>query len=129
MVIRGDSVALDRFTALYGVKGAKPMPGFDANYISVSDVAIGMNGFYNKASEIRLPITRLMARERCGLTITGGRGTITVDSVGLGIRDLNIQTTSSKIFADADVPFALMAMNPDAKTSVLADADIAPRPT
>lgn len=126
MVIRGDSVALDRFTALYGVKGAKPMPGFDANYISVSDVAIGMNGFYNKASEIRLPITRLMARERCGLTITGGRGTITVDSVGLGIRDLNIQTTSSKIFADADVPFALMAMNPDAKTSVLADADIAP---
>ena len=102
------------------------MPGFDANYISVSDVAIGMNGFYNKASEIRLPITRLMARERCGLTITGGRGTITVDSVGLGIRDLNIRTTSSKIFADADVPFALMAMNPDAKTSVLADADIAP---
>ena len=62
MIISGDSVSLDRFKALYAVKGARPAPGFDASYISVSDVSIGMNGFYNKASEIRLPISRLMAR-------------------------------------------------------------------
>lgn len=126
MTIRGDSVALDRFAALYGVKGAKPAPGFDPGFIKVSDVAIGLNGFYNRASEIRLPISRVMARERCGLAITGGRGTVTVDSIGLGIRDLDIRTAASKVFLDADIPFALMALNPSAKTSILADAQISP---
>ena len=127
MIISGDSVSLDRFKALYAVKGARPAPGFDASYISVSDVSIGMNGFYNKASEIRLPISRLMARERCGLAITSGRGTVSVDSTGLGIKNLNITTPYSRIFADADVPFALMAMKPDASTSVTADASVSPK--
>lgn len=126
MTITGDSISLDRFTALYGVKGARPLPGFDPSYISVSDVSVGMLGFYNRASEIRLPITRLMAKERCGLTITSGRGTVGVDSVGLSIRDLNLSTLNSKVYANATVPFALMELKPTAVTSVLAEAAISP---
>lgn len=126
MVIKGDSISLDRFNALYGIAGTKPAPGFDANYISVSDVAIGMRNFYNKASEIRLPITRLMARERCGLSIVSGEGTIAVDSIGLDINDLSIKTLNSNIYANAIVPFALMELKPNARTSILADAKISP---
>ncbi len=126
MVISGDSISLDRFKALYGIAGAKPTAGFDANYISLNEIAIGLRGFYNKASEIRLPITRLMARERCGLAITSGRGTVSVDSVGLGIRDFNLTTLRSKLFANAEVPFALMELQPDAVMSVLADASVSP---
>lgn len=127
MVIRGDSISLDGFKALYGVKGAKPQPGFDANYLSFTDVGIGLHGFYNKASEVRIPISRLMAKERCGLAVTSGRGLVAIDSVGLDIRDLNVTTLYSKIFANANVPFALMAMNPKAETAVLAEGDISPR--
>lgn len=126
MTIRGDSISLDRFAALYGTKGAKPQPGFDAAYISVSDVAVGMRGFYNRASEIRLPITRLMARERCGLAVTSGSGTIAVDSAGLNIASLRITTVNSRINADAKVPFALMELKPQARMSVMADGTISP---
>ena len=126
MTITGDSISLDRFTALYGVKGARPLQGFDPSYISVSDVSVGLRGFYNCASEIRLPISRLVARERCGLAVTAGSGTIGVDSVGLSIRDFNLCTVNSKLYANADVPFALMELNPAAVTSILADARISP---
>ncbi len=126
MTIRGDSISLDRFKAVYGVKGAKPQPGFDANYLSFTDIGVGLKGFYNKASELRIPITRLMAKERSGLAVTSGSGMVAIDSVGLDIRDLNVTTLHSKIFANANVPFALMALNPKAKTEVLAEGEISP---
>lgn len=126
MTIRGDSISLDRFAAVYGTKGIRPQRGFDAAYISVSDVAVGLKSFYNRASEIRLPITRLMARERCGLAVTSGSGTISVDSVGLGIAGLKLTTVNSRINADASIPFALMELKPDAPMAVMADGALSP---
>ncbi|MDE6717506.1 MAG: hypothetical protein K2J70_04855, partial [Muribaculaceae bacterium] len=124
MVIMGDSISLDGFKALYGVKGAKPLPGFDPSYIQVSDVAIGMRNFYNESSTVKLPITRLEARERSGLQILRGSGTIGVDSIGLNLDDVTIRTLYSSLSASADIPFAMMALEPNAQTSVTADASI-----
>lgn len=114
MVIAGDSISLKGFKALYATKGAKPLPGFDASYIDVSDVVIGLRNFYNEASTIRLPFTDLQAVERSGLNILSGTGTVGIDSIGLNLKDLNINTLYSNISATADIPFALMAMKPDA---------------
>ena len=124
MRISGDSISLDGFAAIYATKGAKPVAGFDPAYIKVDDVAIGMRGFYNEASTVRLPITRLEARERSGLQITAGKGTIGVDSIGLTMENVALRTLYSSISANADVPFALMQLNPDASTSVKASAKI-----
>ncbi|MDE7412292.1 MAG: translocation/assembly module TamB [Muribaculaceae bacterium] len=124
MVIMGDSISLDNFKALYATKGVKPLPGFDASYIQVSDVAIGLKDFYNESSTIRLPITRLEATERSGLKILNGSGTIGVDSIGLTLDDVAIRTIYSTLTATADVPFAMMQMKPDAQTSVKAKASI-----
>lgn len=118
MVISGDSISLDEFAMIYAVKGAKPLPGFDASYISVKDVSIGMRGFYNESSTVRLPITRLQARERSGLEIVRGQGIIGVDSTGLSLKDINISTLYSKIAGDAAIPFALMELKPDAPVDV-----------
>ena len=74
MVIKGDTVALDRFKAVYAVKDAKPLPGFDPSYIEVSDVAVALNDFYNAASTVILPISRIEAKERSGLQIVKGSG-------------------------------------------------------
>lgn len=114
MRIMGDSIAVDSVAALYAVKNARPLPGFDASYIQVSNVAIGMRDFYNESSTIRLPLTRLQARERCGLQIVEGRGTIGVDSVGLKLDGVALRTLYSSVDATADVPFAMMELHPDA---------------
>lgn len=114
MRIIGDSIAVDSVAALYAVKNAKPLPGFDATYLQVSDVAIGMKDFYNESSTIRLPLTRLEARERCGLQITEGSGTIAIDSIGLKLDKVAIRTLYSNIKATADIPFAMMALDPKA---------------
>ena len=124
MVIKGDSISLDGFKALYAMKGAKPVAGFDPSYIQVSDVAIGMKDFYNESSTVRLPITRLEATERSGLKILNGSGLVAVDSIGLAFDNLAVRTLYSSIKASADVPFALMELKPEAQTSVTANASI-----
>ncbi|MDE5870241.1 MAG: hypothetical protein K2H18_08400, partial [Muribaculaceae bacterium] len=124
MTIMGDSISLENFKALYAMKGAKPLPGFDASYIQVKDVAIGMKNFYNQSSTVKLPITRLEAEERSGLKILNGRGTIGVDSIGLSLDELAVKTVYSSISASADIPFALRDLKPNAQTSVTASANI-----
>lgn len=124
MTIRADSINVDNLKGIYALKGAKPLPGFDANYISVSDVGITMRDFYNRAVELRLPITRLTARERCGLFVTEGRGTVSLDESGIELEGLHILTPWSNIEATAGIPFALMEMKPEAPVNVKAIASI-----
>ena len=124
MRIMGDSISLSDFKALYATKGAKPAAGFDPSYIQVSDVVIGMKDFYNESSTVRLPITRLEAKERSGLRILDGSGTVGVDSIGLTLDNLAVKTLYSTLRATADVPFAMMELKPDAQTSVTAQASI-----
>lgn len=118
MVIKGDSISLDDFGFIYAMKGAEPLPGFDASYISVSDIGMGMKNFYNAGSTVNLPITRLEAKERSGLQIVSGRGSIGVDSTGLALKNLDLRTIYSKVTGSADIPFALMALKPDAGVNV-----------
>ncbi len=122
MVIKGDSLSLEGFKALYAVKGAKPLPGFDASYISVSDVTLAMKDFYNESSTVRLPLTKIEARERSGLQITQGKGLVSVDSMGLGLDNLNITTVYSRLSATARVPFAMMELKPSSPMNVSAKA-------
>lgn len=124
MIIQGDSISVDNFKALYATKGATPLPGFDPSYISVSDVGIGMRNFYNEASTIRLPITRISAKERSGLQIVEGKGEIGVDSIGLNLKDLSVNTLYSRLKASAVVPFALMELEPSAEMNCIADGSI-----
>lgn len=111
MRIMGDSIALRGLAATYATRGVKPAPGFDPSYIAVTGVDIGMRKFYNESSTVRLPLTLLRASERSGLRIVNGHGTIGIDSVGLTLDNVNIRTLFSQIAADADVPFAVMAMD------------------
>lgn len=124
MTIKADSISLDGFNVLYAVKEAKPQPGFDASYMSFSNLAIGLRDFYNRSSEVKLPVTRLQGEERCGLKILSGKGVVGVDSTGLAINDLAVTTSNSSIKGSATVPFALMALNPDADMNASIEASI-----
>ena len=111
-IIKGDTVSVKDFNALYAVKDAKPLPGFDPSYLQFSNVNITLDNFYNEASTVRLPIAEISANERCGLMVTGGSGTIQIDSTGLVLNEVYLRTPYSELNATANVPFAVMDMNP-----------------
>lgn len=104
--------------AFYGVDGASPQPGFDPSYIEATDVDLTLEGFYNRASTVRLPIRSIQATERSGLAITSGRGDIDIDSLGLRFSGIDINTANSSLKGDAYISYALMEMNPQAPVSV-----------
>ena len=112
MIIKGDTVRVGNFNALYAVKDAKPLPGFDPSYLQFSDVNITLDNFYNESSIVRLPISSIEAKERSGLMVTSGRGTIAVDSTGLSLNDVTLQTPFTYLNATAEIPFAVMELQP-----------------
>lgn len=124
MTITADSISIAGIKGLYATSGASPLPGFDASYIDVSDVSVKINNFYNRASTVRLPVQSLTARERCGLHITQGSGTVTIDSLGLALDRLRIHTPYTSAAVTATVPFALMALKPEAPVEAEADLSI-----
>ncbi len=124
MVIMADTITLNGFAAKYATAGAVPAPGFDASCIEFSDLGITLANFYNESSTVRLPVTALRGRERCGLDITSGSGTVLVDSTGLSLDRLQIRTPFSQISATAGLPFSLMAMQPSAPLDATADISL-----
>ncbi len=112
MTISADSVSLSGFNVLYATKGVRPAPGFDPAYISLTGVEVALQNFFNEASEVRLPLKLLRGKERSGLTINSGTGLVAIDSIGLTLDNVNLATTYSKINATANVPFAMMALDP-----------------
>ncbi|MDE5774116.1 MAG: translocation/assembly module TamB domain-containing protein, partial [Muribaculaceae bacterium] len=124
MTIKGDSVSIDNVRGVYAIKGAKPLPGFDANYIEVSNVGIGMRDFYNQATTVRLPLTRVRALERSGLQVVSGSGLIAIDESGLNIEGARLRTPYSDLQATAALPFALMELQPQAEVNVQAEASL-----
>lgn len=124
MTIRIDTISLKGFDVLYATKGVRPVAGFDPGYISLSGLNIGLRDFYNRSSSITIPVVFLSGRERSGLVLESCTGTIAIDSIGLNVHKLRLKTGSSEIKAEADIPFALLEMNPKARMSVSADASL-----
>lgn len=98
--IRADKVQLLHSSALYAASGVEPLPGLDMNYIQVSDVTIDVDSLFNQGALITVPIRRIAATERCGLTLDGS-GTFAMDSVGMHIRDFALHTAQSVITVNA----------------------------
>ena len=112
MIIKGDTVQVIDFKALYAIQGYKPTTGFDPSYLSFDNVNITLDNFYNEASTVRLPIASISANERSGLNVTEGKGTIQVDSTGLELKDIFLRTPYTYLNASADIPFDLMELKP-----------------
>ncbi len=119
-----DRIALTDFNARYAVQGSPAVKGFDANDIRVSALDIELENFYNQATTISLPITYLKGMEQCGLTITEGTGTFSMDSIGMMLKDFNIRTPFSHLEATAAIPNSLLAFEPAALLDVDLNASI-----
>ena len=65
--------------ALYATSGASGGIGFDPAYIQLDSINIAVDNLYNRGSMIRLPLTALTARERCGLKVVSTSGIVAID--------------------------------------------------
>lgn len=119
-----DKVHLGFNHALYATDSVKPASGFDPSYIEVTDADIYASNFFNRGSELRLPIISMQAKERSGLQISSASGTIAIDSVGLYLKQLNLATPYSNIATDASLSFRAMAMDLNAPVDIVANGHI-----
>ncbi|MDE6010876.1 MAG: translocation/assembly module TamB [Muribaculaceae bacterium] len=124
MTIRADSISLDNFKALYAIKGAVPQPGFDPNYIEVTDVGIGLRNFYDRGADLRLPLTRVAAKERSGLQVVDAEGLVAINEAGLSLDALSVRTPFSTADLTVGLPFALMELNPSAPINARVTASL-----
>ena len=101
--IRADVLRLNDAHAVYAVSGAEPVEGLDMNYLEVSDINVGIDSLYNCGTDIRLLLTGLTARERCGVFVTSGEGKFAIDSKMMSAKDVKLQTMQSMLQLNAEV--------------------------
>ncbi len=123
--VTADHVTLTAASARYALAGATPLPGLDMDYLEVTDVDIAVDSLFNRATAVRIPLRRLLASERSGLSLNAS-GLFEMDSAAMRATDFTISTGRSILSLDA-----LMGMGDLAASSLPialdARAEISPR--
>lgn len=95
------AVALD--SALYGTKGAEPMPGFDMNWLTLRDATLDISDFNMRGTALTLPIKKLSVRDIAGVPLEA-HGTFAMDSAMIAARGFELLLNGrSRITADAEM--------------------------
>ena len=113
--IKIDALRLSDSYALYAMSGAEPVEGLDMNYLELSDINIGVDSLYNRDSDIKLILSQLTGRERCGLFVTSGKGKLSMDSEQMSAEGLRLETMQSMLQLDG---YMGLDMSVDAETPV-----------
>ena len=106
--VKGDSLHLSNGHAIYAKTGAKPQRGFDSDYIEVSDINFDVKDFYNRGTNVSVPLRNLTARERSGLEIKEAHGTARVNSQDIQLDDFKLKTRGSDIDLDGKMDMSML---------------------
>ncbi len=120
-----ENIRLKGSNATYAMNGAEPQPGFDFNYIKANEIAIEIDSFYNRATDIRVPLRSLHARERCGVQLNAG-GLFSMDSTAMRASDFLITTGFSEINLNAMMGMGDLTTDKNLPLSLNASARISP---
>ncbi|MCM1109763.1 MAG: translocation/assembly module TamB domain-containing protein [Clostridium sp.] len=104
VTLRGD-------TATYAMRGAIPRPGLDMNYLEATAIEIRVDSFRNRGVEISVPLRRLKATERCGVSLDS-RGLFAMDSRAMHADSFAIETGYSRLAFDATMGMGDLASDP-----------------
>lgn len=118
--ITADSLRLTGRRAVYGVKGARPLPGLDMNMLEVSDIDIAVDDFYNRGTSIRVPLRNLSVTERCGLHLNAD-GVFAMNDSVMTADNFNIMTNTSSLRLDGSMATGDMTTDPSLPFSLIAD--------
>jgi hypothetical protein len=97
-LVEAKRLRLNNGHAVYAEIGVVPSSGFDYQYIEASEINVAVDSFMNCGTTVRVPLTKLSARERCGLAINAS-GVFAMDSLLMTASDFKITTPTSEIRA------------------------------
>ncbi|MBQ8773239.1 MAG: translocation/assembly module TamB domain-containing protein, partial [Muribaculaceae bacterium] len=121
--VAADSLRLSVRRAVYARRGILPKSGLDVDYVEVSDVKLDVDSFYNRGTDIEVPIKRFVAKERCGLELDC-RGVFSMDSNAMSINDFNASTLFSNIYLKGRLGLGNLMKESDLPVDLYADASI-----
>lgn len=90
-MVKVDGIHFDKSKALYTTRGLRPGPGLDFGYIEVDSMSLDIENFYNRASEVRVPLC-VNGRERSGIVLHTD-GTLAIDSAALRLQRFDLKTS------------------------------------
>lgn len=123
--IRAAEISLTGGNAIYAAAGSRPLPGLDLRHIEAREIDVAVDSFYNRGSEIRVPIKRIHAEERCGLIMTLS-GLFAMDSSAIRAENILLATGSSDLSLDALIGMGDILHTPSAPLSAKVNAEISP---
>ena len=94
------SINVNNSNALYAMAGHEPIQGIDLNYLKADSISIVVDSFYNRGSEIRVPLRHLKATERCGIGVMAS-GLFAMDKSMMRADDFVINTHNTAVEFDA----------------------------
>lgn len=122
-VVTADSLRLKNSQAVYASAGATPQKGLDFNYLQVTDVNIAVDSFYNRATDIVVPLRELSVSERSGLRLKAS-GVFSMDSVMMAAKGFDIATQFSALKLDAYMGVGDLATDTSLPVGLKADGRI-----
>ena len=101
--VKAEALRLNNSHAVYAMAGAEPVEGLDMNYMELSDINIAIDRLYNRGTDIKLTLSQLTALERCGILLTSGSGTLSMNKDEIRADDIRLETMQSRILLDGAV--------------------------
>lgn len=81
--------------------------GLDFNHLDLTDITVGIDSIYFHDPTLRLVMRQLALKEKSGMQITGLTGSVTMDDGKLRLPAFRLQTPTSDILVDLDLPLSL----------------------
>lgn len=100
--ISADAISLTAKNGLYAQKGAEHVAGFSPSYINVAGVSIEIDSFYNRGTDIRVPLKKFEVDDFCNLQIYAD-GLFTMDQTKMAASGFSIETLKSSLKFDAEM--------------------------
>lgn len=98
--------------------------GFDPSHLAITDLNIGMDSLYYAGNDIRALIRTFELRERSGLEITSGEGSLVSDAHTLRVPSLRIKTQDSALELNASMDWDAMDVSKEGAIQARLMADI-----
>ena len=121
--VTADKVRLTGKSAVYATAGVQPLPGLDFSYLAASDIEIAVDSFYNRGMAVRVPLRKLSAKERSGLSLSAS-GLFDMDSTLMKAVGFDIFTAFSSLKLDAEMGVGDLTADPHLPLRLIANGNI-----
>lgn len=127
MLFRAQSATLRADSLGYAVDVQRPLPGqLDPQHIGLRGIALDVQGVESEGMRLSLEVNKAQLRERSGLQLSHLSGRYRMDSLGMQLEDLILQTAGSSLTGRAQLPWSVLRQDPRASFELALSGRLSP---